>query len=69
MFVHLINSVRLVGRSTLFRCDYGYILGDGATVPSTPDLSSPTYLRQFIIGEKICATPYIIDFDLTIDLV
>ncbi len=33
-------------------------------VPSTPDLSSSTYLRQFVAWEKISATPYI-DFDLT----
>ncbi len=48
----------------LFRCGYDHILGDGAMVPSTPDLSSSTYLRQFVAWEKISATPYI-DFDLT----
>ncbi len=49
---------------SLFRCNYGHILGDGATVPSTPDLSSSTYLRQFVTWEKTSATSYI-DFDLT----
>ncbi|XP_064396353.1 uncharacterized protein LOC135343285 isoform X2 [Halichondria panicea] len=49
---------------TLFRCDYAHVLGDGAMVPSTPDLSNSMYLGQFVAWERGSATPYI-DFDLT----
>ena len=49
---------------TLFRCDYAHVLGDGAMVPSTPDLSSSMYLGKFVAWERGSVTPYI-DFDLT----
>ena len=50
--------------ATLFRCDHAHVLGDGAMVLSTPDLSNSMYLGQFIALERGSSTPYI-DFDLT----
>ena len=59
-----ISICEAVSSGTLFRCDYAHVLGDGAMVPSTPDLSNSMYLEQFVAWERRSVTPYI-DFDLT----
>ncbi len=44
-------------------CDYDVVLGDGAIIPSPPDLNSPSYFEHFI-GMSNSMNSYI-DFDLT----
>ena len=54
-------------RSILARyivCDYGVVLGDGAIIPSPPDLNSASYFRHFITWNRDSLKSFI-DFDLT----
>ncbi len=44
-------------------CDYDVVLGDGAIIPSPPDLNSPSYFEHFI-GMSNSMNSYI-DFDFT----
>ena len=47
-----------------FTCDYGVVLGDGAIIPSPPDLNSASYFRHFITWNRDSLNSFI-DFDLT----
>ena len=58
------NCIR---RSILERftvCDYSVVLGDGAIIPSPPDLNSASYFRHFISWNRDSLNSFI-DFDLT----
>ena len=45
-------------------CDYSVVLGDGAIIPSPPDLNSSSYFRHFITWNRDSLNSFI-DFDLT----
>ena len=45
-------------------CDYSVVLGDGAIIPSPPDLNSASYVRYFIAWNRDSLNSFI-DFDLT----
>ena len=45
-------------------CDYSVVLGDGAIIPSPPDLNSASYFRHFIAWNRDSLYSFI-DFDLT----
>ena len=45
-------------------CDYSVLLGDGAIIPSPPDLNSASYFRHFITWNRDSLKSFI-DFDLT----
>ena len=45
-------------------CDYSVVLGDGAIIPSPPDLYSSRYFRHFITWNRDSLNSFI-DFDLT----
>ena len=45
-------------------CDYSVVLGDGAIIPSPPDLNSASYFRHFISWNRDSLNSFI-DFDLT----
>ncbi len=45
-------------------CDYSVVLGDGAIIPSPPDLNSASYFRHFITWNRDSLKSFI-DFDLT----
>ena len=45
-------------------CDYSVVLGDGAIIPSPPDLYSSRYFRHFITWNRDSLKSFI-DFDLT----
>ncbi len=45
-------------------CDYSVVLGDGAIIPSPPDLNSSSYFRHFIAWNRDSLKSFI-DFDLT----
>ena len=48
----------------LSACDYSVVLGDGAIIPSPPDLNSASYFRHFIAWNRDSLNSFI-DFDLT----
>ncbi len=45
-------------------CDYSVVLGDGAIIPSSPDLNSASYFTHFIVWNRDSLNSFI-DFDLT----
>ncbi len=45
-------------------CDYSVVLGDGAIIPSPPDLNSASYFTHFIAWNRDSLNSFI-DFDLT----
>ena len=45
-------------------CDYSVVLGDGAIIPSPPDLNSASYFTHFIAWNRDSLKSFI-DFDLT----
>ncbi len=45
-------------------CDYSVVLGDGAIIPSPPDLNSSSYFRHFIAWNRDSLNSFV-DFDLT----
>ena len=45
-------------------CDYSVVLGDGAIIPSPPNLNSSSYFRHFITLNRDSLNSFI-DFDLT----
>ncbi len=52
----------ILERSTV--CDYSVVLGDGAIIPSPPDLNSSSYFRHFIAWNRDSLNSFL-DFDLT----
>ena len=48
----------------LSACDYSVVLGDGAIIPSPPDLNSASYFTHFIAWNRYSLNSFI-DFDLT----
>ncbi len=45
-------------------CDYSVVLGDGAIIPSPPDLNSASYFRHFIAWNRYSLNSFM-DFALT----
>ncbi len=45
-------------------CDYSVVLGDGAIIPSPPDLNSSSYFTHFIAWNRDSLNSFV-DFDLT----
>ncbi len=45
-------------------CDFSVVLGDGAIIPSPPDLNSSSYFRHFIAWNRESLNSFV-DFDLT----
>ncbi len=52
----------ILERSTV--CNYSVVLGDGAIIPSPPDLNSSSYIRHFIAWNRDSLNSFL-DFDLT----
>ncbi len=53
---------RILARFTV--CDYSVVLGDGAIIPSPPDLNSSSYFRHFIAWNRESLNSFV-DFNLT----
>ena len=56
------NCTKRILASTV--CDHSIVLGDGAIIPSPPDLNSASYFRHFIAWNRDSLNSFI-DFDLT----